>query len=107
MHRNTSPGPGTARVFGETYWQWPATIRKAAQAVDNYLAIKDGDQSPRAIPVKSAEMLTQPPAWKAGQLVMAEVMTKHLQKDCQESGKWLVSPIKTAQTENREGLAQA
>ena len=54
----------------------PATIKEAAQAVDNYLAIEDADQSPRAMPVESTEAPAQTTAWKADLLATAEAMTK-------------------------------
>ena len=55
----------------------PATIKEAAQAVEDYVAIKI-DQPPRAMPVESRETTVWLLVWEAGWLAVMDAITKKL-----------------------------
>ena len=56
----------------------PATIKKAAQAIEDYLAIEELTSRPKAMPVESTETKPQSPVWEAGLLAVIIAMAKQI-----------------------------
>ena len=54
----------------------PLTIKKAVQAVEEYLAVSGSEHTPRVMPVARTELPTQPSALEISLKTMAEAVTQ-------------------------------
>ena len=55
----------------------PVTIKELAQAIDDYLAVRNVDRPPKTMPAESAAKIhAEPPAWKTSLLAIVETIAK-------------------------------
>ena len=65
-------------MLSAIYWQWhpSPTIKAAVQAIEEYLAVSETENAPRAMPVEQTELPHQPSELETSLKTMAEAVTQ-------------------------------